>query len=171
MKKAIYITALATALFSCKSKKQVITEPVISVTSECPKDGNCFVKLNAHKAIEIKTDEFGRLYYTLTDDETKSVYQYTYNRKVKGNLQDANYREEVIFEVSNQDNISLTNEALSQQKLLFGRFCYCKGQTGYYAVKQGKLSVAKKEKQTSVDLHFMISEVPQIIQHVSWVTE
>lgn len=170
MKKAIYITALAAALFSCKSKKQTVTEPAITVSSECPKDGDCSVKLNQHKAMELKTDEFGRLYYTLVDDETKSVYQYTYKRKVKGNLQDAQYREEVIFEVSHQNNISLANEALSQQKALFGRFCYCKGQTGYYAIKTGQLSVAKSQNKTSVDLNFSISEVPQIIQHISWTT-
>jgi len=170
LSKAVFLLAL-TGLLSCKSKKETISEPVISLTSECPKDGNCSVKLNAHKAIELKTDEFGRLYYTLVDDDAKSVYQYTYNRKVKGNLQDAQYREEVIFEVSNQDNMSLANEALAQQKVLFGRFCYCKGQTGYYAVKQGKLVAAKNQKQTSVDLRFTITEVPQITQHISWVTE
>ena len=171
MKKAIYITALATALFSCKSKKQTVAESIITVTSECPKDGDCSVKLNQHKAIELKTDEFGRLYYTLVDDDAKSVYQYTYKRKVKGNLQDAQYREEVIFEVDNQNNISLANEALAQQKMLFGRFCYCKGQTGYYAIKTGQLSVAQNKNKTSVDLNFTIAEVPQITQHISWVTE
>lgn len=170
MKKAIYITALATTLFSCKSKKQTVAESNITVTSECPKDGDCSVKLNQHKAIELKTDEFGRLYYTLVDDDVKSVYQYTYKRKVKGNLQDAQYREEVIFEVSDHDNISLANEALAQKKVLFGRFCYCKGQTGYYAIKTGQLSVAQNKNKTSVDLNFSVSEVPQIIQHISWTT-
>lgn len=166
MKKAIYITVLTATMFSCKSKKQMAAEPVVTITSECPKDGNCSVKLNPHKAIELKTDEFGRLYYTLVENPSKSVYQYTYNRIVKGNLQDGHYREEVIFEVSDASNIHLTNEALAQQKVLFGRFCYCKGQTGYYAVKQGSLSVTQNKQQTWAELNFTISEVPQIIQEI-----
>jgi hypothetical protein len=47
--------------------------------------------------------------------------------------------------------------------MLFGRFCYCKGQAGNFKVKNGNLKITKDK----IDLDFEIKEVPQIIKNIS----
>ena len=155
------------SILSCKCKKTATQQTTVSVTSECPKDGTCTVQLLKNKSITVKKDEFGSTFYTLEDSDSKNVIQYTYKRTVKGDLQDANYREEIIFEINNQtDNLTLSDATLENTQLLFGRFCFCRGQTGYYKINQGKLTVTDGKM---IDLDFKTNEVPQIINHVSFL--
>lgn len=153
------------SVLSCKCKKATTQQTTVSITSECPKDGTCTVQLIKNKSIVVKKDEFGSTYYTLEDSDSKNVIQYTYKRTVKGDLQDANYREEIIFELNNQtDNLTLSDAALESTQLLFGRFCFCRGQTGNYKINQGNLTVTDGKV---IDLNFKTNEVPQIISHVT----
>jgi hypothetical protein len=155
------------SVLSCKCKKATTQQTTVSITSESPKDGACTVQLLKNKSIIVKKDEFGSTYYTLEDSDSKNVVQYTYKRTVKGDLQDANYREEIIFELNNQtDNLTLSDATLENTQLLFGRFCFCRGQTGYYKINQGKLTVTDGKV---IDLNFKTNEVPQIINHVSFL--
>jgi hypothetical protein len=155
------------SVLSCKCKKATTQLTTVSITSECPKDGTCTVQLLKKKSIVVKKDEFGSTFYTLEDSDSKNVVQYTYKRTVKGDLQDANYREEIIFELNNQtDNLTLSDATLENTQLLFGRFCFCRGQTGYYKINQGKLTVTDGKV---IDLNFETNEVPQIINHVSFL--
>lgn len=155
------------SLMSCNCKKATTQQTTVSITSECPKDGTCNVQLLKNKSILVKKDEFGSTYYTLEDSDSKNVVKYTYNRTVKGDLQDANYREEIVFELNNQtDNLTLSDAALENTQLLFGRFCFCRGQTGNYKINQGKLTVTDGKV---IDLNFKTDEVPQIISHVSFL--
>jgi hypothetical protein len=153
------------SVMSCKCKKATTQKTAVSITSQCPKDGTCSVQLLKNKSIVVKKDEFGSTFYTLEDSDSKNVVQYTYNRTVKGDLQDANYREEIIFELNNQtDNLTLSDAALESTQLLFGRFCFCRGQTGNYKINQGHLTVTDGKV---IDLNFKTNEVPQIINHVT----
>jgi hypothetical protein len=153
------------SVISCKCKKNTTQQTTVSITSECPKDGTCTVQLLKNKSIVVKKDEFGSTFYTLEDSDSKNVVQYIYNRTVKGDLQDANYREEIIFELNNQtDNLTLSDAALESTQLLFGRFCFCRGQTGNYKINQGHLKVTDGKV---IDLNFKTNEVPQIINHVT----
>jgi len=155
------------SVLSCKCKKVTTPQTTVSITSECPKDGTCTVQLLKNKSIAVKKDEFGSTYFTLEDSDSKNVVQYTYKRTVKGDLQDANYREEIIFELNNQtDNLTLSDAALESTQLLFGRFCFCRGQTGNYKINQGNLTVTDGKV---IDLNFKTNEVPQIINHVAFL--
>lgn len=155
------------SVMSCNCKKATIQKTAVSITSECPKDGTCTVQLIKNKSIVVKKDEFGSIFYTLEDSDSKNVVQYTYKKTVKGDLQDANYREEIIFELNNQtDNLTLSDAALESTQLLFGRFCFCRGQTGNYKINQGNLTVTDGNV---IDLNFKTNEVPQIISHVSFL--
>ena len=88
-------------------------------------------------------------------------------KMLQKDLQDANYREEVIFEIKNSDtNLILSGEELQTTKMLFGRFCYCKGQTGYYLVEDGTLNLVQKDNKVSFSLDFNITKVPQIIKSI-----
>ncbi|WP_298222507.1 hypothetical protein [Flavobacterium sp.] len=157
------------SVLSCNCKKAALQTATLSAASECPKDGTCNIQLLKNKTIAVKKDEFGSVFYTLEESTSKSVVQYTYKRTVKGDIQDANYREEIIFEIDNKtENLNLSDVALADTQLLFGRFCFCRGQTGYYAINQGKLSVNKNSNDTVVDLNFKTDQVPQIIHHIAF---
>jgi hypothetical protein len=168
MKKMAFILVTIFAI-SCGAKKTTAPSLTAFLMSECPKNGECTIQLLKNKSMAVKSDEFGRLYYDLEESMTKNVVKYTYNRKVKGDIQDANYREEIIFELDDsKENLNLSDESLQEVQLLFGRFCYCKGQTGYYKIKEGTLTVSKNSEENEVELNFKIKEVPQIINHIAF---
>lgn len=151
-------------LLTCGANKPEMT---VKLKSECPKNGTCSIELLKGKSMALKKDEFGRNIYTLEENANKSVIKYSYSKTVKDNLQDAGYREEIIFEWSPKIK-TILNEELQNTKMLFGRFCYCKGQTGYYKISKGSLKVTPKRKEKSVTLHFETDEVPQIIKDITF---
>ena len=168
MKKTIFFLTFI-LIVSCGTKKPSNVVLTALLKSECPKNGDCTIQVFENKSLIVKSDEFGSLYYNLEDDMLKKVVKYTYNRKVKGDIQDASYREEIVFEIENsKENLMLSDDSLQEVQLLFGRFCYCKGQTGYYKIKKGTLKISKVSKGNEVDLNFEIKEVPQIINHISF---
>jgi hypothetical protein len=146
-------------LLSCSAKKSAPT--VAALLSECPKNGTCTVKILNHKSMVVTQDDYG-MHYKLEENPQKNVVLYGYSRTVKGDVQDASYREEVVFEVNNDlTNCNLSDADLQASKMLFGRFCFCKGQTGYYKVTNGEMAL---DSDKNLSLAFIVSEVPQIIK-------
>jgi hypothetical protein len=167
--KKLGLIAVLVLFASCSSKKNTVL-PVANLTSICPKDGDCKVEVFDRKSMLVKTSETSSLYYELEENPAKKVVKYTYNRKVKGDLQDASYREEIIFEInSNTEESNFVDESLQEAKLLFGRFCYCNGQTGYYKIESGSLRISKNKKMetTQINLTLKTKEVPQIIETIA----
>lgn len=171
MKKLFLIPAAL--LFSfCSSKKDIVknseeNKPVSKIESHCPSDGKCTIETFRGKSLIVKQDEFGSTYTQLEDNPETTVIQYQYNKNVKGDLQDANYREEVLFEIKNSTTqLNLSGNNLQQTKMLFGRFCFCRGQTGYYKIEQGNLKLNQNENNLNFTLDFTITKVPQIIKYI-----
>lgn len=164
MKKLILCAAIL--LLSCASKKTSVGQNpvVLQLEGECLKGGTCKIEVFENKKMQVNKDEFGNVYYKLEDDLQKKVVKYMYSKNVKGNIQDAGYREEIVFELDNFENQSFENSDLQKTQILFGRFCYCKGQTGNYKVNSGKLSIQDKK----ASLSFAVSEVPQLIKNVTF---
>jgi len=164
MKKLFICTAVL--FLSCASKKTTgdQTSVTLQLESECPKAGTCRIEVFENKKMQVNLDEFGSVYYKLEDDIQKKVVKYSYSKTVKGNIQDAGYREEIVFELDNFENQNYENAGIQKTQMLFGRFCYCKGQTGNYKVTTGKLSIQDKK----ASLSFTVSEVPQLIQKISF---
>lgn len=168
--KNILIVMTLLIMASCGVKKNV-SSTTTTVASDCPKDGDCTIEVFDGKSMVVKTSETRSLYYDLEDAVNKKVIKYTYNRKVKGDLQDASYREEIVFEIpSGRDELVFNDAGLRDAQLLFGRFCYCKGQTGYYIIEHGSLKVIKEKnsKTTEISLDFSTKQVPQILKEVSF---
>ena len=167
MKKAILLLSLL--LVSCSASQQGVVSSVM-LTGDCPKDGTCSIKLLQNKGVSIKKDDFGRDYLELAESAATNVIQYQYSRTVKGKVQDAGYREEVIFEIGqNVDAMALSDKSLQQIKMLYGRFCFCKGQTGYYPIENGNLKIDGPKSAKSGVLEFEIKEVPQVIHSISFM--
>lgn len=172
MKKLFLIPSALLFSFCCTNKevikKEEDTKIVLKTASPCPSDGLCTTEILKNKSLVIKTDEFGSTYTQTIDSETTSVIVYQYNRTVKGDLQDAGYKEEVIFEINNNtEELNLTGQELQQTKMLFGRFCFCRGQTGYYKVEEGQLKLKKTNNNLTLNLDFTITKVPQIIKTIT----
>lgn len=163
MKRTIGLLFIS-ALLSCGAKKSASVISTAVLQSDCPKAGTCNVQFLKNKSMLVAFED-NHNSYTLIDNPEKNVIIFTYSKTVKGNSQDAGYREEVIFETTQTLSELNGNDAdLQKTKILFGRFCYCKGQTGYYKVRNGKMTV---DANNNLFLNFSISEVPQIINEIN----
>ncbi|WP_146185056.1 hypothetical protein [Flavobacterium pallidum] len=137
--------------------------------SACPGDGVCTIAQKQNKSVSVLEDEYGNLNYKLEDSPSKSVYIITYNRNVPKDVQDGTYREEIIFESENSNKSSvMEGEALQNARLLFGRFCYCKGQTGYYRINQGIIRVSGDDKKRVFSVDFTNPKTPQVLSSVKF---
>jgi hypothetical protein len=170
MKKLLFIPFLM--LFSfCNCQKNTVVDTkktTVTLKSNCPEDGNCTLEVVSNKTLNIKKDDLGSTYYELIDSKTTSVIVYQYKRDVKGGLKDSGYTEEVLFEINNSDKkLAFTNSDLQKVKMIFGRLCFCRGQSGYFEVTDGTLSFDKKQNEIQFDLNFKINPVPQIINAIS----
>lgn len=166
MKKLLYLPFVFCLTF-CNCKKDLssktVSNTITSITSQCPENGICTIELLKNKELNVKTDEFGSTYFTLIDNPKTSVIQYQYNRNVEKGLQDAQHKEQILFEINNDiSNLNLQNEDLQKTKMLFGRLCFCRGQTGHYKVINGDLKLNKNNDVYAVDLNFKIDQVPQL---------
>ncbi len=166
--KYLYVCMLCVLLFSCcANKKMVVKQNKQESTWHCPKDGTCAFKIFNQKTLNILKDDFGALYQEINEGD-KMVLKFEYKRHEIPNTVDGHYSEQILMEL-NPDNLDLEleNVEFKNIKLLFARFCYCKGQTGYYPVKQGKLSISKLSKDKfKLNLNFKVDEVPQIITEI-----
>lgn len=170
----LVVLSLLLLVASCAcAKKAVKKEDVVEAgqtISECPEDGTCTLKIFKNKRLVVLYDDIGKMFYKLEEDSNTSVVIYEYNRKTDPALQDGQYREEVVFEVENKDQeLKLKDMELIQAKMLFGRHCFCRGQTGYYYIQNGELNLVIKDAEVTVDLKFKITEVPQTISAINAV--
>lgn len=164
--KKIALLVASFFVVSCSSKKpntdteKVEKEITSTITSNCPEDGKCTATVYKNKKIDLLKDSIGKFYYQMSDSESTSVIKYEYIRNPLKGVQDSGYREEIVFELNKNDNvINYADYELSKQKFLFGRFCFCRGQTGYYQITKGNIQL----KDSKLTVAFSTSEVPQII--------
>ncbi|UMB53181.1 hypothetical protein MKD41_12650 [Lutibacter sp. A64] len=154
-------------MISCKSN-YTVNQQINQEAAICPKNGICSIELIPNKTIVFKTDNIGIMYPVISEG-SKTILKYTYKKNSHKNLQDSSYTEIIYAEFdANISPMELSNETLQNVKLYFGRLCYCKGETGYFPIKNGKFKLTKVDKNSfKIDLDFTISEVPQIISKIS----
>ncbi|MBW3520304.1 hypothetical protein [Flavobacterium sp. NKUCC04_CG] len=179
----ILILPLVILLACCTTVKRTLKESQaeaasnkFKVTSYCPIEGDCAVKRIPNMSLVVKKDidggVAGGMYYQLVENAGTEVVIYTYEKAMDDALLDGFYKEEIIFEIPSQSQrLILENRVLQDVKMLFGRFCYCKGQAGYFQVKQGKLDLRRTDKKIKAALTFKVLEVPQLINTVSFTVE
>lgn len=167
------ILILLFLIVSCKPCKNLnaslaVNKANILKTENCPENGDCTIELLPNTSLEFKKDEFGSLYPVISEGN-KTIFKFTYSRKSIPNTQDSDYTELVFAELDSViSSKTLTNVALQDIKLHFGRLCYCKGETGYYPIKNGEFKITKSTKNSfKIDFNFKIDEVPQIISAIN----
>lgn len=142
-------------------------EAVSTINSDCPTDGKCTVEVLKNKSMNVMSDDIGAVYYRAEDNANTSIIIYKYERNVPKGLQDADYREEIVFEINNSEaKINKNDFTLQSTKMLYGRFCFCRGQTGFYKVSNGNLELENKNNQIHFKLDFTVTEVPQTIKSI-----
>lgn len=152
---------------SCNAKQKVLTVKEVNETASfCPEDGVCTFEALQNKSLKVLQDEFGSLYPEISDGN-KIILKFKYKKNKIPNTMDSSYSELIYVELDSNNLIfSLENSHLQNVKLLFARLCFCRGQTGYYKVKNGKLSISKEKGNYHFNLEFKVNEVPQIISSI-----
>lgn len=168
----ILLCILTTLVFSCKTSvidNQATNDEIKSnLTSNCPNDGSCTFEIISNSSMQITSDETGALYPKFLKSESM-VLKYEYKRNEQSNIADDGYSELIYLEIKKDDlELELKNFELKQVKLLFARLCFCRGETGYFEVTDGHLSIFKKNDiDYQIDLTFKTDKVPQLINHIS----
>jgi hypothetical protein len=167
-----FLSILVFSLISCKSSQQTTStvtkdEPLKMELSNCDDNFNCTIELLPNKQLTFKADEFGVMYAEVTEGESL-VFKYHYQKKHEENLADGSYTEIIYAELNNPiSNSNLTNDELQTIKLHLGRFCYCKGSTGYFPITTGVFKLTKIEnEQLKIELNFSLKKVPHRISSV-----
>jgi len=132
----------------------------------CPESGNCEFEVLRNSNLNIRTDEFGKLYPEVTTGN-KVVIKFHYKKTVPENVMDANYSEYIYLEVNEYEpQLILKDKELQKVKVLFGRICFCRGAGGYFKVTKGSLYLFNIEGKLKMDLTFEVDKIPQIITEV-----
>lgn len=161
------VLLFAILLLGCSSKKD-FNPTTASLAQPCAKNATCTLTVMPNKGLFVQAGNSAKgnsLLYVIEDNPNKNVIRYKFKRTSKDNVQDANYNEEVVFELDrNVTAVHLSNEQLQSTKMIFGRFCFCdKTQIGLFKVQQGTLSI---DAQHNGELHFTIPEVPQVTKQI-----
>ena len=160
-------------VLSCTSNQKTITENYNrSVLSSCPDDGECTFEVIKGKGIAFKISSIGKMYPEIVDSE-KLVLKFDYKRSEIPDVQDSSYNELILLEIDpHTTEIALKDSELAKVKLTFARFCFCKGQTGYYKINKGNLSINEiTDNKYELKLEFKTDEVPQILTSIYEVFE
>jgi viroplasmin and RNaseH domain-containing protein len=154
-------------LFSgcCNQKK--ITEEKTTLNTVSFKDGNETILLLNNKSLDT-IHQNGSLSYALKDNASTDVIRYTYEINMDQVQVDGGLREELLFEIPHGDfELNLTNRNLQNTKMLFGRYCYCRGQNGIFSITNGVLDIRRKDEKLTINLNFAQDKVPQKIKAIS----
>lgn len=163
MKKIIFLLT-ASILMNCKpTMNETNLTDQAKVSSNCPEEGICNITIHKNKSLDIKKDEFNKIYYHLSDNDKVTTYIYDYQKKTDPALADASYKEEIIFELKNNETaLALTNENLKNIKLLMGRHKFERSNNiGYFEVTKGNFTL--KDKKISVNIE---TEKPFLVKSV-----
>ena len=153
-------------ILSCQTKKKAAESYPASykLADYCPENGTCTFEVLANKTLEIKSDNTGAL-YPVVRKGNKTVLKFEYKKTQNPKLADDGYKELIYAEINTkQDDLQLNDENLDLAKVHFGRLCFCKGKSGYYPVKQGKLVIQRQNDSTAnFSLKFKIDKIPQVV--------
>ena len=163
-----YLTILLYLIITnCSSNKDnLITTKEDLISNWCPEDGKCvFTKLEQTKII-LKFDEFGNSYTEIAKGEN-TVLKFEYTRLSNDQIEDSSYKELVWIELTDLDrSLTALDGALKNYNAIFTRLCFCRGQTGSYALDKGEINYTINEKEKLIKFTFNSSQVPQVLNFV-----
>ena len=155
---------------SCGSSPKtdlVLKKKTLSIEQlNCPDDGFCNIELLEKKKPELAFDEFNNSYLKYLDSQNSTIL-FEYKKNQDPRVTDGGYREELFIPLNDSLLKDDTIINLSDHQIYYGRFCFCRGQSGYYAINDGQLKIDKvSANEISIELQFSINEVPQVLKHI-----
>jgi hypothetical protein len=149
-------------LTSCKTK--TVSDNKSVELQKCPIEGSCSFEVFKDTELLVLEDEFKNSYYQLKAAKGRVVLKFEYSKKEDPHLADDSYSEMIFIEIDEDVNdLELNDELLSKAKVSFRRMCFCRGATGFYKIRKGRLRIYEHLKGFQVSLNFEIDEVPQVI--------
>lgn len=145
-----------------KSSDKQIPPPHVN----CPEGGDCTFEVMQHSTLVMRTDETGMLYPEIESGE-KNVIRFHFKKDTDPEAMDSSYSEYVLLEIdSGKVELSLRDKDLQKVKMVFGRICYCKGEMGYFPVRNGQLFVYQNKGKLELRTSFQVPKIPQIIKQI-----
>lgn len=163
---AIISLSLFTILVSCGHSKTVHQTKII-LKSTTFQNGKETLTILKNKSLDTATVN-GYLTYQLKDNATTDVVQFSYEKDLDKAALDGGLREELLFEIQQSDfSIAFTDAELQKTKMLFGRYCYCRGQNGIVLITDGKLNLSRQKDQLLLSLEFHSKNIPQAFDNIN----
>jgi len=164
----VYLFLVFLLFGSCNTHQKITkSEKPKELNFNCPDNGDCVFEVLRNSELQIKYDDFGKLYPKIVSGD-KLVIKYEYKKDPVENAVDGNYSEFVYLEIDEKDKqIILKNEELQKVKMLFGRICFCRGSIGYFKVTEGSLFLFNNKNKILLNTKFKVSKVPQIITEIN----
>ncbi len=148
------------------SKEQAGKDKIPPPKVNCPEGGDCTFEVIQNSTLTLKTDPTGASYPEIEPGENV-VVRYVFNKDPEPDVMDSNHAEYLYFEIGpGRVEISLTDSDLQKVKMIFGRVCFCKGETGYFPVRKGNLFVYQNEGDLLVRGAFSVKKVPQTLKEI-----
>ena len=148
------------------SKDQSDNDKIPPPKVNCPEGGDCSFEVLQNSKLSLKTDGTGASYVEIEEGD-KVVIRYEYKKDPQPDVIDGSYSEYLFFEIdAGRVEMSLKDSELKRAKMIYGRLCYCKGESGYFPVREGSLFVYQNEGDLLVRATFNIPKIPQIIEEI-----
>jgi hypothetical protein len=163
-----YLTLLLIiSLSNCANNKNTfIQKEDKKKTDWCPDNGMCHFKILENSSLILKTDEFGNGYHKIIES-TNTVLQFEFTKNSDSTLQDSSYTEMVLIELTDLDNTFTAKDLnLRKYNAIYNRLCFCRGQTGSYALTNGILEFNVTNSKKHVKFTFKNEKIPQLLTFV-----
>lgn len=161
MKYAKIAIILILLITSCTAKKITEFENGIISFRNCPDGGMCNVEQIRDSQISLQEDSTGQMYPKIDKSNTYHLYKLTFTKEVKEGVMDAEYQEVIYFQIEKSKTFrKLNDKALDRAKVIYGRQCYCPGETGFEAILSGSLLFETFRQVTEIHLEIKPDTLP-----------
>ncbi len=161
------VNACKTQTGTVISSENTSMEQVENRITGCPEEGTCNVVIHKNKHLVIKEDGTGAVYPEMVAGENMVVV-YTYSKEGPEGTVDGNYSETIHFEIpAGMENMSKEDAALAEVNLLYGKQCFCRGEAGFYPIRNGKILIEKTNQALVFDLKFNVEKTSQVVSHIT----
>lgn len=165
----VLILQLAILFVSCASNKIENEDDTVHIPPpniNCPSGGDCSFEVMKNSSLNLLYDDSGIMYPKINAGEN-IVVKYRYKKDEQEGAVDDSYSEYVYLEFKESDRqLILKDKELQNVKMIFGRICYCKGEMGYFKVKQGSLFLFNASGNLQLRSTFKVGKIPQIITQI-----
>jgi hypothetical protein len=80
---------------------------------------------------------------------------------------DGGLKEELIFEIPKGNlELNFSDADLQKTKMLFGRYCYCRGRNGIFKINSGQLHLMVHSDSIVLSLKFKSLKTPQAFDSI-----